>query len=521
MIPLGLIIVAFTLMACSRETQEPEPRAKTGGGANGIEPSKTPPSKVSSLGPQDIFQGCESKNSTTYPLKIDGEDLCIIHNDTNRDGVVQGEGLTLKTAGKSAGQGEAEFANFQKKYALPTFEGLDIAKWHRTQQSIFNTSASSSAQARFNRLYSYSKENGIEFDKVQEIAKQMVNTSNPDTNKLLNALTIATLMLSLKNQKNGFYHATNKMGQAENKRFIDTVVAHLATGQLTLQTAAEAGEKKVSESQTGIYLHENNVLVLYRDLDINDMVSTRTLIHELYHFYQDSQELRLPQLEVERQAYLKSNEFTIQTLGYKTKQDESFVEKFLEDRKILTSSPQGASLWLAYYLQIDNKEKAQQWSKNLEVSLVDRYFVRQYFTLHSNANFHKLTEMVREAFNKAGFSAPLRQQELLQANRYVEIARRDFTQLTQNSKTGGPNEEEVFKKMSTLIHFMAYRILLKRFLDAYPLNGRGGPKNFELHTEFPEFREIASDLSVLQPTYSIYRHYKGVGPKKTQSPVSR
>lgn len=234
-------------------------------------------------------------------------------------------------------------------------------------------------------------------------------------------------------------------------------------------------KKRNSKDLNASYYSDGNALVIYRDSDITDLKANRTLIHELYHYYQDLQKLVISRLDIEYQAHLKSGEYVIAVKNYSSATNKSAVAQYIKDKHgpILRGrpGPAGSAIWLAYYQRIKDQKRIQEWEQNLKDAVVSAY----YFAVVLVKMLPHLVQNVTKDISRArGSVATLKTQLLPQLEANAQTAKTRYEDWIANGDRSNRKafELETDIRMQTHLSWMAYQVVLKQMIAA--LEGRGG-----------------------------------------------
>ncbi len=333
--------------------------------------------QASNQGPseEEVVVPSASPQGAAYSFSVNGAEITLYHDDVNQNGIFEShaEKLTLQVGDAFCTYGEEKYKQFHERFHLPDFNQLSIARWHSAHQALFLQPASSDDESALESLREFCLHHKVNFYEAVSLSLKIKTQTKGDR---LNALAIVSLLMSIQKQGDGdFYSAKNVAGEMENKWFIDEVLAKISEGKLGVYSAAleQMGFTLVQFE----YRPSNNAIKIDTNLtiDVTQPSTTFSLLHELYHFFQDLRKMHLSVQDLEKSAYVKGAEYALYEAGLTT---ESALDDYIShiyNRKGFSFDLQIAALNLAYYNRKGDAPKVKEWSEELDRLLSVQYIL--------------------------------------------------------------------------------------------------------------------------------------------------
>lgn len=288
----GIMALGAFALSCSREEEPPPPESKP-------TPPPAPPC------PGD-----------SYSLDFGPEHAVLCHRDGAKDGVFQvsQDQLHVAVAGTKYFAGDrSAFEKFRRKFGLPDFEGLHLSRWKENHDWVFPSSGawSSEAEALLSNAVEFCRERGLEFSDVRRLAAKILPSSQPALvcKEKAYALMVAAILLSIRKETgNSFY--------TSQRAFIDTTIEKIEAGKLRLRDAGRDGQKGDLFTRAYYLLNENTLAVSETSLDLRKVQDRATIVHELFHFFQDARREKISLADTEFEAYFVEAEYALQEKGF-------------------------------------------------------------------------------------------------------------------------------------------------------------------------------------------------------------
>lgn len=249
------------------------------------------------------------------------------------------------------------------KKPSPPSNNFPEPKLFRRPEEFFPKDLTKEEEKRLRTMQQFCEERHIDFHGVLNLSSRIPTKT---TSERLDALAIVSLLLSVKKGKaNKFYQA--------NKAFIDTVLAKIEEGKL------EVKDKRSSARDTELgvkaeYNSQQNDLWVLEDFDPALPLRGGSIVHELFHFYQDIQKLPLSVLAKEEVAYVKEGEYIVRTTGLTKPKQEAAIEKLFEQSGEGGSEGDKAGVYVAYYQAIGDSKQAEIWREKLRYKITSVTF---------------------------------------------------------------------------------------------------------------------------------------------------
>jgi hypothetical protein len=334
-------------------------------------------------------------------------------------------------------------------------------------------SLSGAEEAQYTAIQDFCRAKGADFSEVHQLASVMLKASTQmnrwtpgryPSSERLKALFLASFLTSL--PKSAFYDAKNSREEERNKEFVDTVLAYARRGKLRM--AASTSQAHIQDWAMGEYDSQHTSIYLKRLPDPSDLLAKMTIVHELYHFYQDIQGKTLSLLEAESQAFIQAGTFLLfdQGLDSEERVNEFFRghSSFSEEKQIF----QVAGIWVAHHqLEKGGNEKAlKDWMQKLEDLIEKRYGAQEILTA-----FLKRSQDLFAQIRKKE-SRNLIQKKMADQERVLEREKGKLLAYLEKSPDACRDDVELRKQ-----RLLVFEMLINRFL-------------FKLAEKFPEAEDI-------------------------------
>src|SRR4030095_17075469 len=112
------------------------------------------------------------------------------------------------------------------------------------------------------------------------------------------------VLLSLRDEKGGDFYQTHR-------DFVDTALRKIDEGRLSLKDLSREGKKGDFFNRALYSIADNTLQVSEVSLDLRAIKDRSTLVHELFHFFQDSDRRKVSLVEGEVQAYVTEAEYML------------------------------------------------------------------------------------------------------------------------------------------------------------------------------------------------------------------
>lgn len=479
------------------------------------QPHPTPPEKTQVQVPKSS-QPCP-KGWQSYPLRIGGGQVEVCHQESHpADAIFQkgSEKLGLQIGDRFVSQEDTKFSQWSQNFYLPNFSERNLRLWHDTHEFLFPEGATFRGEEDYRDVWELIHEQNFDFQEIKRMAAQVQPAPaipergwrGLESQEKVYALTIVTLLKSLAKEQKQFY--------LRNQDFVDAVIPLIEGGKLCLQEVP----KGIATGPVGYlgtsfltYFTAPNVLQMGEEteLGLQNIRQKALLLHELYHFYQDSQKLALSFEENEVQAYLTQAEFIIFSLleaGQKTPRDS--VEYFLRENPDIIDALKLALGAVQNQLE-GNSEKAKEEMDRLKRQISIDYFLKPIVLKLERHGFMKF-EHQRVEGAKVYFkgNVPRETQELLPFFRNMaeiqKLARDkelDTLKAKLSENTRPKSFEELENDFAAVVGESITYILHKREFEARGMGFKAFCPDFHRDIEINKLLNLLAELRPLQRCY--------------------
>ncbi len=391
-VAIGLGILAVATIAGCQNKSDPKPAAlppfkppkseeeKNAYVCEAAPPS--PPTPKPNISVPKTSKSCPS-GWQEHPVILGEGNFKLCHLDQGkRDQVFQenSDKLGLQWGDEFIGSEDPRFKNLSDELFLPSFSGKNLKLWKQDHDFLFPKGATFRGEEDFRDVQEYSARFDLDFEEIKKIAANLrPPRQNPgkDWNELnsqekVYGLTIASLFKGLAKEKGDFY--------LPHQGYVDGILNLIAGGKLYFQevpSLARPGPTGYLSTSALAYFPQSNLLQVTdeTELGLKTVRQKALLIHELFHFYQDSKAIPISFEEMEASAYQTQAEFIISTLreGGKRSPREA-VELFLKDNPDIFDYLKAALLWVQNRLE-GNASQAEQNLKTLRDAIHSDYFL--------------------------------------------------------------------------------------------------------------------------------------------------
>lgn len=213
-------------------------------------------------------------------------------------------------------------------------------------------------------------------------------------------LQISAVLKRVQTEKNGFYTTDVPNHDGENKKFIDTIIQLIEGEKLRIGNLIGEDERFAATYDT-----KTNQLNIGKEIDLNNLKDQSTIVHELFHFYQDFQRKEQSVTDTESQAYLKQAEMLLQVYEKvkekgEFKNSEDFFEKTFffkkgkDDSETLELIPQYVAFQSIYFQREGDGDRHQEYLNKLKIAINISYFLLDIYKEISDSTIKQVRQLV-------------------------------------------------------------------------------------------------------------------------------
>ncbi len=360
---------------------------------------------------------------------------------------------------------------------------------------------SKAEEAQYTAIQVFCHKNGIDFSEVHQLASTMLEASSQmnrwaskryPSSERLKALFLASILMSL--PKNPFYERKTVGGEERNKEFVDTILAYAKRGKLKIAVSISDSEAHMDDWTTGQYDGQHQSIYLKRLPDPSDLLARMTIVHELYHFYQDIQGRKLSGLETESQAFIQASAYALLDQGLDS---EEKVKEFFHEHSVFSEKNQifqAAGIWVAYHQSKrgGDEQALQDWTKKLEDLIDKKYGARQLLTAVLKRSQNLFAQIRKKE------SPELIQGKIANLDRALEREKGKLLTYLETSPDACRDDKELWKQKATIYNILINRILYK-LAEEFP-----NAEDVDIAMRDPAIQETVQKLTPLRLTVSIF-----------------
>jgi hypothetical protein len=399
------------------------------------------------------------------PLELRGNQIIhLCHQDSPRkpDGIYQKESdqLGLRAGDRFISSQDSQFQRELKLLQMPNLEGIKLPYWSKNPRERFQ------------------------------------------------ALQIAALLKETQAEGSGFYTTDRSGLKGENKDFIDTVARLMDEGKLKIKNTA--GEHKRAS-----YLYDalTNKINIEGEIDLNNLEHRAGIIHELFHFYQDSRKREQSGTDTELQAYLKGAEFLFSAYEKGKEKGEfkdlqAFYESvFKKSGEEMEYSPYERALQAVSFQREGDTTRFREYSDKLKTAINIHYFLLGIYDEVFNEGVLRRTRLILNSSKKNRTGAAFLETLARQIDSHKSVKDEQLKALKTLLKTAPNSPSDDFvsnmkRQVTESVQAWVTLIVLTKMSQAEK-QGQS-PDKIDLAANDPLVAEMLETLGRLDP----YRHYR-------------
>jgi hypothetical protein len=393
---------------------------------------------------------------------------------------------------------DPQFPSSWEKLYLPSWEGIHLAQWNKAYQALFPQLAT---------LRSFCHKKDIDFAEMRRIANKVgpldsglstVRRTSPGITPMerIQALTLVTTLMALQKDTTGFYR--------DNQKFIDTVLRLIAEGKFKIRDWLGQNAKTLGETREFIiYSPWANGMDISMPLDPRRNNSTASMLHELYHFYQDYQKTPGSILDIEMGAYLKFSEYLVAVFEQGKRQgryreEADFFKELFPHPADAADHPYALAFRAAYFQKTGDQTRSDEQREKLKVAINANYYLGSIFS-------QAAVEAAKTPLLNEAYRPQMQQTELKKSRQRIAALSAEKASALGELKTmhrAVPKKDSTFldrlKKQYGKVAALWLRLILNQKFQEEVL-ANGNPQKINIDPRGPREKEMLETLGRLNP----------------------